>query len=409
MTQRQRVQFVGSTSDTLVGRLDLPEGRSRATALFAHCFTCGKDSHAAARIARALVAQGIAVLRFDFTGLGESDGEFAGTTFSSNVGDLVKAADFLREHHEGPSLLIGHSLGGAAVLAAAGAIPEVRAVVTVAAPADPAHVTGLFGDEKAEVEARGEAEVTLAGRTFRVRREFLDDIAEQPQLARITDLGQALLVVHSPTDNVVGIDNARRIYEAARHPKSFMALEGADHLLTRTPDAEYVADVIAAWVRRYLPDPRPDALSRPGGDPGVVVVSESGDGRYAQQVVAGRHVFVADEPDAVGGNDSGPSPYGLLLAALGACTAMTARMYAERKGLPLDSTSVTLRHSRIHARDCETCATGAGLLDHVDRVVSFAGDLTDDQRARLLEIVDRCPVHRTLTSEVVIETRADPL
>ncbi len=407
MAQQQQVQFEGSGGETLAGRLDLPEGPPRASALFAHCFTCGKDIRAATRIARALTAQGFAVLRFDFTGLGESAGEFADATFTSNVGDLVKAAGFLRRHHVAPSVLIGHSLGGAAVLAAAGAIPEAQAVVTIAAPADPAHVKGLLGDQRAEIEALGQAEVTLAGRQFRVRREFLDDIAEQPQAARIAGLARALLVMHSPTDNLVGIDNARRIYEAARHPKSFVALDGADHLLTRTEDAEYVADVIAAWVRRYLPDLRPDPVSRPDGDPGVVVVAESGDGRYTQRVTAGRHVFVADEPASVGGNDAGPSPYDLLLAALGACTAMTARMYAERKGIALAATTVTLRHARIHARDCESCATASGMLDHVQRTVSFAGDLSDEERFRLLEIVGRCPVHRTLTSEVFVETRAE--
>lgn len=405
MTRRDRVQFEGSDGSTLAGRLDLPDGQPRATALFAHCFTCGKDVRAASRIARALTDQGFAVLRFDFTGLGESDGEFANTTFSSNVGDLVCAADHLRETHDAPSLLIGHSLGGAAVLAAADSIPEAEAVVTIAAPADPAHVTGLFADQRAEIEAAGEAEVSLAGRKFRVRQEFLDDIAEQPQQARIARLGRALLVMHSPIDNLVGIDNARKIYEAARQPKSFVALDDADHLLTKAEDADYVGDVIAAWVRRYLPDARSDETSRPDGDPGVVVVSETRDGRYTQRIAAGRHILTADEPASVGGNDAGPSPYDLLLAGLGACTTMTARMYAERKGLALESTSVTLRHERIHARDCEDCESKTGMLDHIERVVTLAGDLSDEERARLLEIVDRCPVHRTLTSEVHVHTR----
>lgn len=405
MARSHHVRFAGSDA-TLAGRLDLPDGEPRATALFAHCFTCGKDVKAASRIARALTAQGFAVMRFDFTGLGESEGEFAETTFTSNVGDLVRAAEHLREHHQAPSLLIGHSLGGAAVLAAAEEIPQARAVVTIAAPADPAHVAGLLGEQRATIEAAGEAEVTLAGRRFRVQREFLDDISEQPQQERIANLGRPLLVMHSPTDDLVGIDNARRIYEAARHPKSFVALDGADHLLTRPDDAEFVADLVAAWVRRYLPDARSEESSRPDGDPGAVVVAETGDGRYVQKVAAGRHVFLADEPHAVGGDDAGPSPYDLLLAALGACTAMTARMYAERKGLALESTSVTLRHRRIHARDCESCETESGMIDHLERVVSFSGDLSAEDRSRLLEIVDRCPVHRTLTSEVAIATRA---
>jgi putative redox protein len=349
-----------------------------------------------------LTERGFAVLRFDFTGLGESDGEFANSTFSSNITDLVRAADHLRATIAAPTLLVGHSLGGAAVLAAAHRIPEVRAVATIGAPADPAHVAGLFRQNRGDIETIGEATVYLAGRPFRVRREFLADIASQPQTTRIANLNRALLVLHAAGDEIVGIDNARTIFQAARHPKSFVSLDDADHLLSRRGDAAYAATVIAAWAERYLPpaDREPDT----SGTPAPVVVADSGGGAFTQQIRAGRHTLIADEPVSVGGDDLGPTPYDLLLAALGACTSMTVRMYAQRKNWPLRSTTVTLTHSKIHAADCQACETTSGRLDHILRQVHFDGDLDTDQRARLLEIADKCPVHRTLHSEVVVET-----
>lgn len=413
----ERIEFVGSHGTPLAGRLDLPGDRPRAFALFAHCFTCGKDVLAASRIARALTDHGIAVLRFDFTGLGGSAGDFANTDFTSNVGDLVRAAGHLRDHRTAPTILVGHSLGGAAVLAAAEQIPEVRAVATIGAPADTEHVLHLLAGSRHEIEENGEAEVVLAARPFRIRRQFLDDITGQPQAARIRRLRTPLLVMHSPTDETVGIENARRIFDVARHPKSFVALDGADHLLTRPPDARFAASVLAAWASRYLtgtPDDLPgdlpgDAMSAPAVPPsersgdGLVVVSENGQGAYGQQVRVGRHVLTADEPEPVG-QDTGPSPYDLLLAGLGACTSMTLRMYADRKGWPLEGVTVSLRHSRIHARDCARCATQTGQLDHVERVIALTGDLDGEQRSRLLEIADRCPVHRTLHGEVDVRT-----
>ncbi|HEY6254236.1 MAG TPA: bifunctional alpha/beta hydrolase/OsmC family protein [Xanthobacteraceae bacterium] len=396
--------FFNAEGERLAGLLDNPAGEARAYALFAHCFTCGKDSHAGRRIAQALTALGIAVLRFDFTGLGSSEGEFANTTFSSNVADLVAAADQLRLVKRAPAILIGHSLGGAAVLAAAHKVPEARAVVTIGAPSDPAHVAGLFKDRLAEIDAQGEIEVRLAGRPFRIRRAFLDDVAEQRLSAHIADLRKALLIFHSPSDEVVGIDNASRIFQAARHPKSFVSLAGADHLLSRRSDAAYVANVIAAWAERYL-----DMAATAEGedeleDAGAVTVRETRAGRLQQEITAGGHRLIADEPLAAGGNDSGPNPYELLLAALGACTAMTLRLYAERKALPLDRVTVRLRHGRIHAADCETCETRDGMIDRIERAIRLEGAIDAPQRARLLEIADKCPVHRTLTSEVDIRT-----
>ncbi|MBD8868159.1 bifunctional alpha/beta hydrolase/OsmC family protein [Nocardioides donggukensis] len=419
----ERLEFPGSAG-TLTGRLELPDETPRAHALFAHCFTCSKDSAAASRISRALTGHGIAVLRFDFTGLGGSDGDFANTDFTSNVADLVQAAAYLREHHEAPTVLVGHSLGGAAVLAASGRIPETRAVVTVGAPASTEHLTNLFTESLAAIREHGEGEVCLAERTFRIRREFLDDIAAQPQDRRIAELGVPLLVMHSPIDETVGVDNARQIYELARHPKSFVALDGADHLLSVPRDARFAAGVLAAWADRYLPEAEERPSAEPAGvrardeasdDAGdgegdgegeapVLTVTENADDPFGQDITVRGHRLTADEPVPLG-QDTGPSPYDLVLAGLGACTSMTLRMYAQRKELPLERVSVRLTHSRIHARDCEECESSTGHLDRIDREIELVGDLDDDQRTRLLEIADRCPVHRTLHREVSVRTR----
>jgi uncharacterized OsmC-like protein/alpha-beta hydrolase superfamily lysophospholipase len=399
----ERFDFTSTQGHTLAALLDRPDGPVRAVALFAHCFTCGKDNRAARRIAEGLTLHGIAVLRFDFTGLGASEGEFANTTFSSNIEDLVAAADHLRATLMAPAILIGHSLGGAAVLAAAHRIPESRAVVTIGAPFDPAHVAGLLGDHVADLKTHGEVEVLLSGRTFRVRREFLDDIAEQKLTARIAALHKALLVFHAPTDEVVGIDNASHIFTTAKHPKSFISLAGADHLLSRRSDDSYVANLIAAWAERYL-DMAMDKPDDHDTAPGTVLVRETRHGQFQQEVISGPHRLLADEPVKAGGLDTGPGPYDLLIAALGACTSMTVRLYADRKQIPLKRTSVRLRHEKIHAIDCAECETKDGKIDRIDRTMTFEGDLTAEQRARLLEIADMCPVHRTLQSEVNIRT-----
>jgi putative redox protein len=402
----ERFDFPNAQGQKLAALLDRPAGEPRAYALFAHCFTCGKDIQAAKRVAEGLTALGIAVLRFDFTGLGSSEGEFANTSFSSNIADLVAAANELRRRARAPAILIGHSLGGTAVLAAAADVPEARAVVTIAAPCDPTHVTGLFKDRLDDIAAAGEVEATLAGRQFRISRAFVDDLAEHKLLERIANLRKALLLFHSPTDQIVGIDNASRIFAAAKHPKSFVSLADADHLLSRRSDAAYVANIIHAWAERYL-DAQQGAVAA-AHEANAVVVRETGQGRFQQEVTVGRHRFLADEPVEVGGLDSGPGPYDLLLAGLGACTAMTLRLYAERKALPLEGVTVELRHSRIHAVDCENCETKEGMLDRIDRAITMRGMLDAEQRRRLLEIADKCPVHRTLTSEIDIRTLEQP-
>ena len=398
----ERITFAGASGEQLAARLDSPVGVPRAHVLFAHCFTCTKDIFAASRIARTLNESGFAVLRFDFTGLGHSDGEFANTNFSSNVQDLIAAAAHLRQQDTPPAILVGHSLGGAAVLAAAPHIDEVRAVVTIGAPADPEHVSHLFEESLEEIETAGEAHVTLAGRPFTIRKQFIDDIRRQSLADDVAGMRKALLVMHSPRDDTVGVDNAGRIFQAARHPKSFVSLDDADHLLTRRADAEYAAAVIAGWASRYVAAPEVPQVKAAEGE---VAVVETHENPFAVNIAAGPHQFRADEPASVGGGDTGPTPYDLLLAGLGACTAMTVRMYARRKKIALDDVVVRLEHQKIHARDCEHCETKEGRIDRINRTVKLRGVLDEATRRRLLEIADKCPVHRTLTNEVVIETR----
>lgn len=398
----EKVTFTNVNGDTLAARLDRPLSKPKAYALFAHCFTCSKDVFAASRIAQGLVQNGIAVLRFDFTGLGSSDGEFENTNFSSNVDDLVAAAEFLAEDYKSPDVLIGHSLGGAAVLLAAKYISSVKAVVTVNAPANPDHVKENFALSISEIEQKGIANVTLAGRSFTIKKQFLDDIADQNVEKAVGSLGKALLVFHGPRDQQVSIENAATLFTAAKHPKSFISLDDADHLLTRKEDAIYVADVLSAWVQRYIPMSEPSIV---GVGDGEVLVAESELGKFAQRIsVSGRHGLIADEPKSIGGDDSGPTPYGLLLAGLGACTTMTVRMYADRKKIPLENVSVKLSHNKIHVEDCENCETADGKIDHIERALELVGDLSDSERQKLLEIADKCPVHRTLHSEVEITT-----
>ncbi len=401
---RAMIRFPGALGNMLAARLDLPSGVPVAFALFAHCFTCSKDTLAASRISAALTAHGIGVLRFDFTGLGGSEGDFANTNFSSNIADLLAAAKWLRERHQAPQILIGHSLGGAAVLAAAHEIPEARAVATIGAPLDPGHVRHLFEPAVSEIEAAGEAEVALAGRKFRVKKQFLEDLGNQNTHDRIAALRKALLIFHSPRDTTVDIENAAQIFMAAKHPKSFVSLDDADHLLTRKEDAAYVAAVLAAWVSRYIDPPSTQTLAASAA-PDIVTVSETREGRFTQTITVGGHRLQADEPVSAGGDNSGPSPYDLLLAGLGACTSMTLRMYADQKQWPLERVTVRLKHEKIHAQDCSDCETREGKIDRIEREIEITGALDDGQRARLLEIANKCPVHRTLHSEVIVPTR----
>lgn len=401
----RRIEFAGHSGASLAARLDLPDGPVRAYALFAHCFTCSKDILAARRIAADLARAGIAVLRFDFTGLGSSEGEFASTNFSSNCGDLLAAADWLRGNYEAPAILIGHSLGGAAVLAVASKIPEAKAVVTIGAPADADHVLRGFHASLDEVREQGQAKVNLAGREFTISRDFVEDVETANIRKAVHGMRKALLILHSPLDETVGIDNAAAIFEAARHPKSFISLDHADHLLTGPEDAQFAASVIAGWVSRYLPSDRAQGETAREH----VRVSETGQGTFQNSVLAGRHRLFADEPESVGGLDTGPSPYDFLSAALGACTSMTLRMYADRKKLDLGRVTVDVSHAKVHAADCAECSDEekamGGRVDRFERVISVEGGIPEALRDKMVEIAGKCPVHRTLEHGSKVATR----
>ena len=404
MSARSRVvSFKGAYGDDLAALLDLPAGPVRAYAIFAHCFTCSKDVFAAARISGALADQGIGVLRFDFTGLGMSGGEFANTNFSSNVADLLCAVDFMREELEAPSILVGHSLGGAAILAAAVDVPEAKAVATISAPADATHVRRHFQTDIERIETEDEASVELGGRRFSIRKQFLDDLEEHNLRPRISSLRKALLVFHAPLDEAVGIENASMIFEAAKHPKSFVSLDDADHLLTKRRDALYVGQVLGAWASRYIGQRN---IARDESDADIVTVSETGMGKFQQRVAVGPHLLTADEPEAHGGLNSGPTPYDFLSIALGACTSMTLRMYADRKGLELGAISVAVDHKRIHASDCAGCADGReGYIDRFERTISISGGVPPSLLEKITEIAGKCPVHKTLEAGSVVVTK----
>ena len=383
--------FTGAQGQRLSGRLDLPDGPARAYALFAHCFTCAKSSLAATHVSRALAGLGVGTLRFDFTGLGASEGTFADAAFSGDVADLHAGARAMAAAGIGPSLLIGHSLGGAAALAAAGDMAGVTAVAVIAAPFRAEHVTGLFGEGLAKVLEAGEAEVDLGGRPFRIKRSLVDDLRAQDPKDRIGKLRRALLILHSPVDQVVGVENATEIFLAARHPKSFVSLDHADHLLTRPEDGRYAAGVIAAWAGRYLPVPVVETLPADEG----VRVETTGAGKFQVSVQVGPTRFLADEPLEVGGLGSGPTPYELVSAGLGACTAMTLRLYAEQKAWPLTGVSVKVTHSK---------AKDHAPADVFAREIALEGPLDGEQKTRLLGIADKCPVHRTLEAGSRVET-----
>jgi putative redox protein len=395
-----KLTFENSEGQPLAGMLDLPADRHpHSFALFAHCFTCTKNLGAVRNISRALGQQGIATLRFDFTGLGDSEGEFADTNFSSNVADLVQAARFLEEQYEAPKLLVGHSLGGAAVICAAGLLPQVEAVVTIGAPYSPDHVEHLIQSGKEEIESKGEATVYIGGRPFQVKKQFLEDIQGHSMDENLQKLDRALLILHSPQDRIVEIDNAARLYHAARHPKSFITLDGADHLLSRKEDSHYVGEIVGSWVKRYLPFPEEEKLRVKR-----TVAVRLDDEDYTTDVRIRNHSLTADEPSSVGGNDFGPTPYELLSASLGACTAMTLKMYAKRKGWDLKEVRVHLDHQKDHASDLSECEATERKIDFFHRLIELEGDLDEAQKKRLLEMADRCPVHRTLHNPVRVVT-----
>lgn len=403
---RRKVEFTNRKGETLAGALELPDGQLRATALFAHCFTCGKDVIAASRIARALADQGIGVLRFDFTGLGGSDGDFASTSFSTNVSDLECAAAFLSDEYSAPRLLIGHSLGGAAALVAAKRIASIEAVATIAAPASPSHVQHLFANKACDIRREGQAEVNIGGRNFNIGADLLKDLERWPVEKILGDLRKPLLIFHSPLDKVVDIEEAERIYHAAKHPKSYISLDKADHLLSKSADADYVAQTLTAWASRYLNLDQSETAEpdRPKVNTGEVLITER-DAKFLRGLFTADHQLLADEPKASGGGNQGPNPYDLLLMSLGACTSMTLRMYANHKELPIENIQVRLRHGRVHAEDCGDCEHKNETIERIEREISYEGDLSKEQHQRLLEIADKCPVHKTLTGTLEVISR----
>lgn len=404
----RKIAFEGALGEALAARLELPAGAVRATAIFAHCFTCSKDILAARIIASELAMLGFAVLRFDFTGLGHSGGDFANTNFSSNCQDLVAAAAWLRQNIEAPSLLIGHSLGGSAVLGVAGQIPEVRAVAAIGAPADAEHVVKSFQAHVGEIERRGEAQVTLAGRPFRIKKQFLDDLGMQNLLERVGEMRKPLLLLHAPRDETVGVENAAALFGAAKHPKSFVSLDDADHLLTKPADARYAASVIAAWATRFVAAEPEDPEHKESPD---AIAAETGAGKFQNYLVSGPHRLFADEPSEFGGLDSGPSPYDLMAMALAACTSMTLRAYATQRSLALPRVRVEVNHHKVHAKDCMECAddrrAASAKIDRFERRISVDGDIADELKAKMLEIANKCPVHRTLENVSVVATALD--
>ncbi len=396
-----KLLFSNSKGDQLVGRLELPvDQHPKAYALFAHCFTCNKNLSAVRNISKALTQKGFGVLRFDFTGLGESEGDFADTNFSSNIDDLVAAGRYMESELEAPSLIVGHSLGGAAVIFAAKELDSVRAVATIGAPSSPDHVQHLIQSGLPEIEEKGEAQLNIGGRPFTIKKQFLEDISGVNMQATIKALRKPILVAHSPQDDTVGINNAAEIYSAAMHPKSFLSLDGADHLLSNTADSLYVGQMIAAWAERYIDTEEAADLKTTH----QVLVHSDVESGYTLDIQAGKHTFKADEPESIGGNDFGPTPYDLLLASLGACTAITMRMYANRKGWPVEDIEIHLNHNKEHLQDCEDCESSDAKIDVIERYIEIKGDVDEKQRKRMMQIADKCPVHKTVHSEIRVVT-----
>ena len=384
--------------------LELPANQKpNHFAIFAHCFSCNSNFNAVKNISRSLSNHGFGVLRFDFTGLGRSEGEFAESHFSANVDDLIDVAQYLEKNYKAASLLVGHSLGGAAVIVAASKLESIKAVATVGAPATVNHVTHLFSHAIDEVADKGEVEVKIGGRPFKINQDFVNDFSKT-DLPEITKkLRKPILVMHAPFDSVVGIENAHQIYHNAIHPKSFISLDDADHLLTRSTDSVYVGNMIGAWVDKYFPSEENNMIYTKGEQ--LVGHLNLVEDNFTTSIQTKKHSFIADEPASIGGNDFGPSPYDYLSAGLAACTVMTLKMYAERKKWDLQEVFVYITYSKKHSDDLEIDVEKPTRFDHLQKKLKFIGDLDEKQTQRLKEIASKCPVHKTLHSETQVITK----
>lgn len=398
----EKITFENSRGEKLSARIEFPiDQKPHNFAIFAHCFTCNKNFKAVRHITKALSIEGFGVLSFDFTGLGESEGDFSESTFSSSVDDLVCAAEYLKKNHQPPSMIIGHSLGGAAAILAAGQTEEIKAVATIGAPSMPQHVKNLLQDGVEEIRAHGEATVSIGGRPFKIKRQFLDNLENQNLLGVVQKMRKAFLFMHSPHDRIVGIENAEQLYKAAFHPKSFISLNGADHLLSDEKDACYAGSVIANWAERYLEIPAAKELRT---ESHIVAYLDTKE-KFTTEIKADQHRLVADEPESFGGNDFGPSPYQLLASGLAACTVMTLKLYVERKKWDLREVFCHIRHEKTHLEDCVNCEDPKSKIDKFTREIELIGELNNEQKMKLVEIADKCPVHRTLEGKAHIETK----
>jgi len=399
--QKIEVKFKNSDSRELKGVLELPTNAKPANfILFAHCFTCNKNFHAPSNISKNLASKGYGVLRFDFTGLGDSEGDFEDTNFSSNVEDLVAAADFLKKEYKAPAMIIGHSLGGAAALFASKKLDSVKCMVTINAPSNLSHVQKHFESSSEEIQNKGFANVKIGGRSFKIKKQFIDDLKKNQDASALKEIRKSLLVMHSPQDEIVSISHAEELYKSAWHPKSFVSIDGANHMLSTKTDSEYVGTVISAWASKYIKEPNAPELKTDHE-----VMANLGSTGFTTQIIAGNHHLVADEPIRVGGSDLGPNPYELVSGGLAACTSMTIQMYARRKKWKIDNVETHVSYSKKHASDCENCENDMAKIDSFEREISIKGDLDEKQLKRLMEIADKCPVHKTLSSKAQITTK----
>jgi len=401
--KRLSLEIPNKKGYTLKAYLELPANQKpNYYAIFAHCFACSSALGAVRNISRSLTSHGFGVVRFDFTGLGRSEGEFAESHFSSNVEDLLSVHEYITTHYSAPSLLVGHSLGGAAVITAASKLTAVKAVATIGAPATVGHVKHLFVEEASKAINKEDIKVNIGGQPFTINEDFIADFDKTDLPSILKKLRKPLLIMHSPTDTIVEIENAHQLYHHAKHPKSFVSLDSADHLLSKASDSIYVGNVIGTWVQRYFVAKENIMLETQGEQ--LVGHLNLIEDNFTTRIQTKKHTMIADEPSSVGGNDFGPSPYEYLNAALAACTVMTLKMYAERKKWDLQEVFVYISHSKKHSDELELDSEKSGYLDFITKKLRFVGNLDEKQKERLKEIASKCPVHKTIAGEVVFKT-----